>query len=615
MYLDARYNISTDLGVVRVGLATKKKFEKNMKAGHLNIYYQFRKRAKANPDKVYIIFENKEYTYHDIEKASNRLANWLLEQNVQKKDRVCMMLQNHPTFIILWLAIIKIGAIAVFINTNLSDDSLLHCIKIVDSKMVLFDPLYQEQVSTIRSKIDVPIYAYGDAAQHTEQVSSFSWAPTLTPSILATYTDYDVNEDFIKHTTMSDTAMFVYTSGTTGMPKASPILHSRALVSSLNISYVLDLQSYDRIYMVLPLYHISATLNGILAPLYNGATLVLGRKFSAKYFWDDISRYKATIFIYIGELCRYLISRPVHPQEKNHNLRIIAGNGMSADVWSRLRSRFNIPHILEFYGSTEAPIGIYAFNKNNYGLGAVGRYGPLIRAVMPNIKFVKIDPITDEPLRNADGFLVQCKINEEGELLVLLESDPNSTIKFSGYFADTAATEKKIIRNAFRKGDSYFRSGDLLRLTDDGFVYFVDRVGDTFRWKSENVSTTEVAQVVSTFPGILNVNVYGALVPGHEGRASMAAITIDDEANFDFAALAIYLKRKLPSYAVPIFLRTVRSMNTTATFKVQKVKFRNQGIQPDQIPKDEHLYWLQGETYLPFGGNELDSIRSGQAKL
>ncbi|SAM08616.1 hypothetical protein [Absidia glauca] len=548
MYLDARFNISTDLKIVHAGYNTMKRFDQLAKAGRMNMYYQFRDRAKATPERLYIMFEGAEYTYRDIEKASNRLANWLLGQGIKPKDRICMMHQNHPTFVIAWLAITKIGAVAAFINTNLSDDPLLHCLTLIEPTMVLFDRKYQQQIATIHSQLNpsVLLFAYGETTHHGQAL-----VPEVTSSVLAEYADDDVSEDFIKNTSFTDPAIFVYTS--------------RAAVSSISPSVVLNMTSSDRIYTVMPLYHASAAFMGMMTPFYTGATLILSRRFSAKNFWDDITRYKATLFI--------------------------------------------------LYGSTEAPKAVYIDNRNEYGSGAVGRYGPLVRLFMPEIKLVKVDPDTEELVLDAKGFLVPCKMNEEGELLVMIDNTPKSLSRFSGYYGNKAATEKKLIQNAFRKGDMYFRSGDILRLTDDGFVYFVDRIGDTFRWKSENVATTEVSAVISVFPGVLEANVYGTLVPGHEGRASMAAISLVDEARFDFAGLAAYLKQKLPSYAVPLFLRVVRTMDVTGTFKQQKVKFRKQGIDVDLIPQDEPLYWLQGTTFVRFGRQELESIKRGESKL
>ncbi|CAO3597299.1 unnamed protein product [Absidia cylindrospora] len=526
-----------------------------------------------------------------------------------------MMLQNHPTFIILWLAILKVGAVAAFINNNLSEDSLLHCVKVADAKMLIFDPKYEQQVATIVSETSyLEKVAYGEATEQDE-LPPLPFASSLTPSVLQQYSDADLSDDLIRNTSDTDKAMLIYTSGTTGMPKAAAIRHTRACMGSIAFCHSMGIEPTDRIYTVLPLYHSSASIIATLAPLFGGATVILGRKFSARRFWEEIAQNKVTAFIYIGEMCRYLLGQPVHPQERNHQIRLICGNGMRPDVWNRFRERFNIPRIIEFYASTEGPGGFFNVNNNEYGSGAIGRRGPLLRALVPQIKFIKIDPVTEEPLRGGDGFLVQCKTDEEGEMIVELDSEPNTALRFDGYYNNTKATDKKLVKDAFRKGDCYYRSGDLLRLSGDGFVYFVDRVGDTFRWKSENVATTEVAHAVSTFSGIVEANVYGTLVPDHDGRASMAAICVEDERVFDFAGLADHLKHKLPSYAVPLFLRIVPSMETTGTFKQQKVNFRTQGIQLDQVPQEQHIYWLRGETYVRFDQKALDSIKNGKAKL
>ncbi|KAI8328442.1 hypothetical protein BC941DRAFT_444963 [Chlamydoabsidia padenii] len=610
MYLDSRFSLSADLNLIKNGLEIRKTSERIIQDGQLNIYYLFKEKAKATPDRVFLVFEDKEYTFRELEKASNKIAHWLLGKNVKKQDHICMMHQNHPTFIILWLAILKVGAVAAFINNNLADDSLRHCIKVADAKMLLFDPKYKSQVATIASRDDLPIMvAYG------EDNVDLSFAFNLTLDVLAKYPDTDVDEGLIRNTSETDKAMLIYTSGTTGMPKAAPIRHTRATLGALAFCHSMKIQPSDRIYTVLPLYHSSASIIATLAPLYGNAVVVLGRKFSASRFWDEVVQQKVTAFIYIGEMCRYLLGQPPHPQERNHSVRFICGNGMRPDVWNRFRNRFNIPQIIEFYASTEGPGGFFNRNNNEYGSGAIGRRGPLIRALLKQFKFVKIDPITEEPLRGKDGFLVQCKPDEEGEMIVELDSEPGTTLRFDGYYNNNNATNKKIVQDAFKKGDCYYRSGDLLRLSRDGFIYFVDRVGDTFRWKSENVATTEVAHAVSTFDGIVEANVYGTLVPDHDGRASMAAICVADRNKFDFQGLAKHLKRKLPGYAVPLFLRIVPSMESTGTFKQQKVNFRNQGIQLDQIPSDEPVYWLRGDTYIRFDQQGLDAIKAGKAKL
>ncbi|KAI8059172.1 hypothetical protein BC940DRAFT_314197 [Gongronella butleri] len=617
MYLDSKYNVAGDISTVFRAVRVRRAVRGMQQRGELHTYYRFKEKAKATPKRVFLEFEGQKFTFEQVERESNRLANWLLSQGVQPQEHVAMMHQNHPTFVISWLAILKINAVAAFINHNLNGDALKHCVDVAKCKMLLFDPVYQEQVETIVGKEgNLRFVAYGEATQ-TGATNDVPFATTLTPDTLAQCSDADTPDALTRNATYDDNAMLIYTSGTTGLPKAAAIRHSRCAIGSVGFCLTMGLNATDRMFTVLPLYHSSASLIATLAPLYGGCTVILSRRFRASRFWDEIVQADATAFVYIGELCRYLLSQPERPAETQHRLRLICGNGMRPDVWNRFRERFHIPTIVEFYASTEGPGGFFNINKSEFGSGAVARIGPLLRAISPGV-MVKVDPVTEFPERNAKGFLVPCKPGEEGELIVCLDTTGNDDVglaRFDGYYGNKAATNKKLISDAFKKGDLYYRTGDLLRLNQDGHVYFVDRIGDTFRWKSENVATTEVAHAASIFPGIQEANVYGTLVPLHDGRAGMAAIVLDNPSSFDFKGYAKHLKEQLPSYAVPQFLRIVPAMEITGTFKQQKVQFRNQGIDLAKVPTDHPLYWLKNDEYVPFKQEDLDAINAGKAKL
>jgi len=308
----------------------------------------------------------------------------------------------------------------------------------------------------------------------------------------------------------------------------------------------------DRLYLVLPLYHSAGGMIGVGLMFSHGITLVLRRKFSTSNFLPDIKKYRCTTFQYIGELCRYLMTIPPSAQDTDHNLRLAFGNGLRPDIWEAFQKRFNIPYVGEFYSATEGNVTVFNFvGPDGEGRGAVGRVGPLMKAFV-SATTVKFDVVKEEPIRGKNGFCIRCPHNEIGELIGAIDmSDP--TKAFEGYYGNKAGTEKKILRNVFKKGDMWFRTGDLLRVDDKGYFYFCDRIGDTFRWKGENVSTTEVAEVLSVFPGVKEVNVYGVEVKGADGRAGMAAMVLDD--NIDLKGLATHAIKDLPSYAVPVFLR------------------------------------------------------------
>ncbi|KAI8147280.1 hypothetical protein BJV82DRAFT_700807 [Fennellomyces sp. T-0311] len=608
MYLDSRFSVTKDFGRIWRLIKIFSKSRRGEREDRMHIYYRFKERAKEDPDRVFLIFEGETYTFRQLEEASNRLAHWLLSQNVKPKDVVCMMHQNHPTFLISLLAISKIGAIPSLINTSLADASLLHCINIAKTKLFLFDPVYVRQVATIAAgakELGVALYGFGEG--HTEEF------PMLTTEVLSAYSSADTDEAYLKNIGPTDAALLIYTSGTTGMPKAAVAPHYRVSceLTFWTCAIFSKITPDDIAYTVLPLYHSSGLYVSLGSMLVGGGKVVLARKFSVSHFWDDCYNNNVTVFHYIGELCRYLTNREPHPLENKHSIRLAFGNGMRPDVWKKLRERFNVPHILEFYGSTEGVGGFFNYNTGELGVGAIGQGGTLIRMLMRTAKLIRIDPITEEPIRGKNGLCQVCDYGEPGELVTRL--DPDAELPFTGYYGNEKATNKKILRNVLQKGDMYFRSGDLIILDKDGHYYFGDRLGDTFRWHAENVATTEVGQVVSEYPGIAEANIFGVKVPNHEGRAGMAAIVLQPNTSLDFADFHNYLSKRLPRYAVPIFLRFMPSLNKTQTFKQQKVELRDQGI--DLTKVTEQIYWAQNKTYVPFGQQEYALVSRGKVKL
>ncbi|KAI7896403.1 uncharacterized protein EV154DRAFT_492130 [Mucor mucedo] len=614
MYLDSRYLLSRDLHQIRAGavaIISHRIWEFQKK---LHFYYRFKTKAKENPNAIYLSFEGREFTFREVELASNKLARWFMAEGIQKGDVVCMMLQNHPSFFFCMLAISKIGAIPSLINTNLSEDPLLHCVKIANAKLFIFDPVYETQVATIKDacrEMNAKLVAYGESTFETE-LPYLSIAATLTPSILAPFSDEDTSEDLIRDVKGVDAAYLIYTSGTTGLPKAAISQHARVNFAMCMFTNTINMRKGDRVYCVLPLYHSSGMIVASSVSLHAGATIVLGRKFSASRFWNDCVDYNVNVFTYIGEFCRYLLSTPPHPEERNHNVRMIYGNGMRPDVWEKFRERFGIQEICEFYAATEAPTSLFNRNTGQFGQGAVGSRASLFRLIRREVQLIKIDAITGEPELDKNGFCKKAAYDEQGELIVHMVEGP---VTFDGYYKNEGDTNKKILKNVFEKGDAYFRSGDLLKLDSDGFYYFGDRLGDTFRWKSENVATTEVAHAFGDYPGIAETNIYGALVPNHDGRAGMAALVLHPDAKLEFAELYQHLRKNLPKYAIPLFIRILPSMVMTGTFKQQKVAYRNEGIDLTKVPETEPIFWLRGDTYVPFTLQDYARIDVGKVKL
>jgi len=385
--------------------------------------------------------------------------------------------------------------------------------------------------------------------------------------------------------TIQDVCAYIYTSGTTGLPKAAKLNHGRMRRTYRMPISLAKISSDDRVYNVLPLYHITGGGLAIGSALYNGATTILKRKFSASDFWTDVSKHDATIFVYIGELCRYLLNSPTHPEETSHNLRAGFGNGLRGEVWAEFVERFKVPSMHELYGSTEGNVVFLNLD------GKVGAIGQLPRFLDEKIgtSFVKFDVENEMPIRDENGFCVKCGIDEIGEAIGRISDQGRES--FQGYH-DKKQTDKKILTDVFVKGDKWFRTGDLLRRDAMGYVYFVDRIGDTYRWRGENVATNEVSDILSKFDGIDMANVYGVEVPGAEGRAGMVSMTISHDIDFD--VLAQHLKSALPTYAVPLFLRVQVDVDTTGTFKFRKVEAVKEGFDLNQV--NDPIWFLNPET-------------------
>ena len=363
-----------------------------------------------------------------------------------------------------------------------------------------------------------------------------------------------------------DVALFIYTSGTTGLPKAAKITHRRITEWSFWFAGMTNATPSDSLYNCLPMYHSIGGIVAIGSMLVVGGCVVIRERFSASRFWDDVVKSECTIFQYIGELCRYLTLMPTKPVERQHRLRLAVGNGLQANVWRHFQDRFLIPQVLEYYAATEGVLSLYNCEGKP---GSIGRIPPMLEPYFAT-KLIRVNQETGEPIRDAAGFCIVCDHEEPGEAVSLIREDRT----FDGY-NDVEASMRKILHNVFVAGDRWYRTGDLMRKDAAGFYFFVDRLGDTFRWKGENVSTTEVANVVRSCPGVLDAIVYGVEVAGNEGRAGMAAITTSGD--FSFERLAGHLQHNLPAYARPLFVRLCQSLDTTGTFKLAKARFVAEG--------------------------------------
>ena len=403
----------------------------------------------------------------------------------------------------------------------------------------------------------------------------------------------------------------MFTSGTTGLPKAARITHSRLQRIMYGFSAAMNVQPGDRMYQCLPMYHSNG---GILAPgavLSAGGSCFIRERFSAKEFWGEIAARQCTLFTYIGELCRYLLNAPPSPADRAHRIRLCVGNGLRPDIFAAFQARFGIRHILEFYGATEGNVALFNFDSHP---GAVGRMPGWAARSFP-VKIAAFDVERNMATRGRDGRCVECGVDEIGELLgEILEDPAKPAARFDGY-ADPAATQAKILTDAFRPGDRWFRTGDLMRRDALGYYYFIDRIGDTFRWKGENVSTTEVSEAIATFSGILEANVYGVAAPGAEGRAGMAALVVDNLATFDLAGFYSHVAAHLPAYARPVFLRFSHDLDTTGTFKLKKMTLVAEGFDVARIADPVYFDDRGAGAYVRIDADFVERLRSGLTKL
>ena len=552
--------------------------------------------SKKTPNAIAIYYEDKEISYKELIDRSNKYTQWFLNNNLSKGDVVALMMENRPEFLACWIGITQAGGTVALINTNLSGQPLDYSLSISQANNLILGSELSESFSTAsdKTKSNFKTWIQGDYndSNYFEDMNKY-------------LNDLSANKpEFDYKVTNDDDALYIYTSGTTGNPKAAKISHKRLRLMMLGFKGAVQPNKNDRVYNVLPLYHSAGGVIAVGLALTSGASLVLKRKFSVNEFWDDVHKYKVTIFQYIGELCRYLLNAPYHKHEKDHNLRMVSGNGLRPDIWDNFKERFNITNILEFYGATEGNVSLMNYDGKS---GAIGRIPKYMQKIL-NIHIIKFDIEKEEPIRDENGFCIPCGVNEVGEAIgeIIL---PGS---FEGY-VDKTATNKKILVDVFTKGDQFFRSGDLLSKDELGYVYFVDRIGDTFRWKGENVATSEVAEAFAGFDGILETNVYGVSIPGSDGKAGMAALSTDRDINLE--NLYESLSSSLPSYAQPLFLRIKKEIEITGTFKHRKVELVKDGYNPKEIKEPMYFCDHNTQTYLPLDQELFDKIQNKELKL
>lgn len=586
--------------ITAIGIAIRTNGFKKQKP-YYSILDRFLDQVKEQPHKTFILFEGRSYSYSDADKESNKVARALLKHtNLKEGDTVALFIGNEPHFIWMWLALTKLGCTAAFLNYNIRSKSLLHCFSCCDAKTLVAGADLRGAVEEVLPGLKsngVRVFVLGEhcGVDGIETLSDKVEEASEEPLSLQLRANIDSRSP----------ALYIYTSGTTGLPKAAMVSHSRLWMASFIQSFA-KVRSDDIIYIYLPLYHSAGFLMGFCGAIDRGLTIVLKRKFSTSQFWDDCRKYNITVIQYIGEIMRYLCNTPKKDNEKNHKVRVALGNGVRGDTWSEFLQRFGNIHVCEVYGATEGNIGFVNYIGK---IGAIGKEHFLIKWGCP-YALIRYDTEKEEPVKDSKGFCIAVPRGETGLLVgKIVERSP-----FYGYAKNKQQTERKILKDVFVKGDRYFNTGDLLRIDHEGFIYFQDRIGDTFRWKGENVATTEVADHLLAVDCVEEANVYGVKVPGHEGRIGMATLKLKDNMDFDCKATCQQVKSFLPSYARPRFIRIQDTLDVTGTFKQTKVKLAQEGFDPAVVKGP--LYFLDdSKGYIPMTQDIFDSIEEGRLRL
>ena len=553
--------------------------------------------ARKYGDATALLSDHESFSFCMLEARMNQYSRWALSAGVASGETVALMMGNRPEYFAIWLGLTQVGAIVALISPDLRAPAVAHALKVARARRVIAQAECAEVCADAVSELDdrIESWIHGDWLSDPRRIDLAVSACSGEP----------LAQDERRPITLAHRALRIFTSGTTGLPKAAEVSHRRLIVWSHWFAGLAGLTATDRLYNCLPMHHSVGGVVATVAPLVFGGSVAIAERFSARGFWRDVARWECTAFQYIGELCRYLIAAPGRPEDKAHRLRLAIGNGLSEEVWRTVLERFGPLRVLEFYASTEGNVWLYNVEGK---IGAIGRVPPYL-ALRDPIALARFDHNSQTPARGAAGFCARCADGEIGEALGRIGEDPAA--RFEGY-SEAVETEKKILRDVFKSGDAWMRTGDLMRRDADGFYTFVDRIGDTFRWKGENVATFEVARVLRACPGVAEAIVYGVSVPGADGRAGMALLKIDGQ--FDLDALLRQLET-LPPYARPVFLRFAREIVTTETFKPKRRVYVEQGFDPELIEDPLYVFERDQQAYVPLDANRHEAIKNGTIRL
>jgi fatty-acyl-CoA synthase len=545
------------------------------------------------------------YDYRQLADAVRRYARWGRSQGMNAGDVVALLMHNSPQYLALWLGLTRIGVTVALLNTQLRPGALAHCINVVQARGLIVGP----GLGAVALEAQ-PLTASLRCWSHGEEQLPWPRADlaAAAESTAALIGDMDAAPP------PQHRALYIYTSGTTGLPKAANISHRRVMQWAHWFAGMMDVQPTDRMYDCLPMYHSIGGVVATCALLVAGGSVVVRERFSARDFWRDVIEQRCTLFQYIGELCRYLLAQAPDEHEAQHALRLCCGNGLRRDVWLAFQERFRIPHILEYYAATEANFSLYNCEGRP---GAIGRIPPFLSHRM-RVALIRSEAHTAGVWREPSGRCQRVAAGEIGEAICEVSSaGADSPVdagagQFEGY-SDPGASEQKVLRDVFKVGDAWYRSGDLMRQDARGFFYFVDRIGDTFRWKGENVSTTEITAAVEGCAQIREAVVYGVPVPGHEGRAGMAALVVAP--GFELAEFERQLAATVPAYAQPLFLRLVAQLERTGTFKLSKQALSAEGFDPTRIVDPLFIAQQATRRYVPLDAASYAQLLAGTLRV
>ncbi|XP_058054806.1 long-chain fatty acid transport protein 4 [Anopheles bellator] len=564
-----------------------------------------------HPQKAAFLMDNRQLTFGEVKQLVDRVAAHFYAKGFRKGDTIALLMETRLEYPCIWLGLSKIGIVTALINSNLRKETLRHSIAVANSKAIIVSTELAGAIAEIYEQDGIkglPVYRFRSADDEDGTTNSDPLPDAEDLRLSADGGGSSVDLSAIPNDiSPKDKLVYIYTSGTTGMPKAAVITNLRYTFMALGCYYMLSFRDDDIIYNSLPLYHSAGGMIGVGSVVLCGLTAALRKKFSASNFWTDCIRHKCTVAQYIGEICRFVLMTPPKATDTQHSVRLMFGNGLRPQIWPQFVSRFNIAQIGEFYGSTEGNSNLLNIDNT---MGAVGFVPNFAKAIYP-VTLIRCDEETGEVIRGGNGFCIKCKPGEPGVFVGKI--NPKKALNsFVGY-ADKAASEKKVLHDVFRTGDIYFNSGDILVQDLLGNYYFKDRTGDTFRWRGENVATSEVEGVITTIVGLKDCAVYGVDIPEIEGKAGMAAV-VDPEGKVDMEQLAAGIRASLPPYARPLFIRVLSEVPMTTTFKLKKRELQVDGYDLGKV-KDPIYYLQSNGTYRLFTPEDHESIRSGKARL